>query len=382
MNDFDRTMLDRAMKLASQGRGFVEPNPMVGCVLVKDGQVIGEGFHHRFGQPHAEPAALANAASRGHSPAGATAYVTLEPCCHTNKKTPPCTPQLMLAGVARVVVGTTDPNDAVNGKGVRQLRAAGIDVELATGSIAKRFAQLIAPFVATQTLGRAYVTAKWAETADGFVAGASRERLSISNRMSNRIVHRLRTRCDSILVGVGTVIADDPQLTVRDIDVIRTPTRIVLDPHGRSPVNATVFDTRTAPTLVVRRASANVPLRSGVELLQIADDADALEIVTKSKLLDRTQTHLLVEPGPTLAKSFLDSNRFDRVWIIRSPIKLDRPGLPAPRLDDRFVRTGSIHVEGDEIIEFLNTHSDVFFAAEPSIDLLDAAAGIGVEVVR
>src|SRR5689334_2477410 len=153
MSDADREldvqMMRRALRLAMNGRGSVEPNPMVGCVLVKQGRVIGEGFHARFGGAHAEPAALANCAE---SPAGATAYVTLEPCCHNNKKTPPCAPRLVGAGLARVVVGCLDPNPAVNGNGVATLRAAGVAVDVTEGAVASECKQIIAPFIAFTVL--------------------------------------------------------------------------------------------------------------------------------------------------------------------------------------------------------------------------------------
>src|SRR3954451_23545285 len=179
MIQFDDDFMRRAIRLAMNGRGRVEPNPMVGCVIVKDGRVIGEGFHQQYGGPHAEPNALASCTE---SPAGGTAYVTLEPCCHTNKKTPPCAPRVIEAGIARVVVGCLDPNPEVDGKGVAMLRAAGVTVD---GPVLEGEAkQLIAPFIARTRLGRPYVTLKWAQTADGKVAGPGGTRMQISNTFS------------------------------------------------------------------------------------------------------------------------------------------------------------------------------------------------------
>src|SRR3954453_17641477 len=160
----DDDFMRRALPLAMNGRGRVEPNPMVGCVIVKNGRVIGEGYHAQFGGPHAEPTALANCAE---SPAGATAYVTLEPCCHTNKKTPPCVPRLIEAKIARVVVGTLDPNPEVDGKGVAMLRAAGITVDRATSELEAECKQLIAPFIKRVLHRQPYVTMKWAESSNG-----------------------------------------------------------------------------------------------------------------------------------------------------------------------------------------------------------------------
>src|SRR4051812_14976122 len=209
-HDFDEQMMRRAIRLAMNGRGRVEPNPMVGAVIAKGDRVIGEGFHAQFGGPHAEPAALASATE---SPQGATAYVTLEPCCHTNKKTPPCVPALIGAGIARVVCGCVDPNPDVNGKGLDQLRAAGVSVDV--NVLEDPAKQLLAPFIARTVYDRPYVTLKWAETADGKVAGLGGKRLQISNEQSSAIVHTLRARSDAIVVGVNTVIADDPLLTAR-----------------------------------------------------------------------------------------------------------------------------------------------------------------------
>src|SRR5688572_1939929 len=231
-SDLDEQFMRRAIRLAMNGRGRVEPNPMVGCVLVKDGRVIGEGFHATFGGPHAEPNALANCTE---SPAGATAYVTLEPCCHTNKKTPPCVPALIGAKVARVVVGCLDPNPDVNGKGLQQLREAGVEV---VGPVLEADAkQLIAPFILSITGTRPYVTLKWAQSADGKVAGSQGRRMTISNERSIRLVHELRALSDAIMVGVNTAIMDDPMLTARGIQSDRRPLRVVLDRQLLLPVD-------------------------------------------------------------------------------------------------------------------------------------------------
>src|SRR3954466_3298302 len=191
MNNTDLTHLRRGLRLAMNGRGRVEPNPMVGCVIARGERVIGEGFHAEFGGPHAEPRALANCSE---SPAGASAYVTLEPCCHTNKKTPPCVPRLIEAKIARVVVGFLDPNPDVDGKGIAMLREAGIVVDRAPGEIEAEAKQLIAPFIKRVVHHRPYVTMKWAESANGKVAGAMGRRVKITNEASDRVVHALRAR--------------------------------------------------------------------------------------------------------------------------------------------------------------------------------------------
>ena len=176
---FDQSMMQRAISVAMRGRGSVEPNPSVGCVIVKDGQVIGEGHTRPYGGSHAEPTALA---ACSEPPVGATAYVTLEPCCHKEKKTPPCVPKLIEAKIGRVVLGCLDPNPQVNGQGIAQLRHAGIEV--VTGMQEADCKQLIAPFIATTQHHRPYITLKWAETADRKVDGAGGKPIQISNEKS------------------------------------------------------------------------------------------------------------------------------------------------------------------------------------------------------
>jgi len=209
-------MMARAIALAKRGEGRVEPNPMVGCVLVRRGQVISEGYHRRFGGPHAEIAALQ---ACQENPRGATVYVSLEPCCHQGK-TPPCTEALIEAEVKRVVVAVSDPNPAVAGRGIRRLRAARLAVQ--TGVLAEEAGELLAPYSTRMKLGRPYVIAKWAQSLDARLATDTGDSRWISCEHSRRMVHRLRSRVDAVLVGSGTVQADDPQLTARDVSLRRT----------------------------------------------------------------------------------------------------------------------------------------------------------------
>src|SRR5688572_26338216 len=269
--DTDATFMRRAIRLAMNGRGRVEPNPMVECVLVKDGRVIGAGYHEQFGGAHAEPNALAACAAAGESPAGATAYVTLEPCCHKNKKTPPCAPRLIEAKVGRVVVGCLDPNPDVNGKGLAMLREAGVDVTAPVLEAEAR--QVIAPFIARTLYARPYVTLKWAQTADGKVAGAGGRPVRLSNDTSWRLVHEMRTRCDAILVGAGTASTDNPYLTAR-VERIRNPLRVVLDSRLRlRPYSNLATTVDESPVLVFHNpsrsnaADAESLRRQGVELV-------------------------------------------------------------------------------------------------------------------
>jgi diaminohydroxyphosphoribosylaminopyrimidine deaminase/5-amino-6-(5-phosphoribosylamino)uracil reductase len=323
MTAIDRQFLLRAIRLAMSGRGAVEPNPMVGCVVVKNSQVIGEGYHERFGGPHAEPNALA---ACKESPQGATAYVTLEPCCHTNKKTPPCTPKLIEAKLARVIVGCRDPNPAVSGRGIEQLRAAGIDAIDVDDPFCK---QLIAPFFATLVHHRPYVTLKWAQSADGKVAGAGGKRVQIANAAAMRLVHELRARSDVILVGIGTARNDNPRLTARGAKTPRALIRMVLDSNLRLSVDSHLAQTARDSRVVVfcskeaaEYSGTRAPLAAlGVEIHPVSSDApgrlDLQQILRAAGAMG--VTHLLVEAGPTLAQSFVTQGAADRVWIFRSP---------------------------------------------------------------
>jgi diaminohydroxyphosphoribosylaminopyrimidine deaminase / 5-amino-6-(5-phosphoribosylamino)uracil reductase len=361
------------------GRGRVEPNPMVGCVIVKDGRVIGEGHTQPPGGPHAEPTALANCTE---SPASATAYVTLEPCCHTNKRTPPCAPRLVEAKIARVVYGCLDPNPPVNGNGVAMLRAAGIRVD---GPVLEAAAkQLIAPFIARVLHQRPYVTLKWAQTADKRVAGPGGKPLSISNSASQTLVHRLRSRCDSIAVGINTVLQDNPQLTVRGIEGSRNPARFVLDSHFRTPGDARVLQGSEAETTIFHGYANAAKARhrqNGLEIIgatlmlaRVGPDGRLSLPDVLRKIYDRAGYDLLVEPGPTLASSFFGEDVADRLWVFRSPMRVDDDSAPqAADIPANWIETGALDLAGDTLTEYLNPASPVFFAAEASADFVLAS---------
>jgi diaminohydroxyphosphoribosylaminopyrimidine deaminase / 5-amino-6-(5-phosphoribosylamino)uracil reductase len=376
----DARFMRCALRLAMNGRGSVEPNPMVGCVIVKGGRVIGEGYHERYGGPHAEPNALAACAAAGESPRGATAYVTLEPCCHTDKKTPPCAPKLIEAKVGRVVVGCLDPNPDVNGKGLAMLREAGITVD---GPLLEAEAkQLIAPFIARVRHQRPYVTLKWAQSADGKVAGAGGRRVQISNATSSRVVHELRARCDAILVGIRTVLNDDPLLTVRVTEPLRPLLRAVLDRDLEVPVTSKLVETAAVAPLIAycseaaRKAKPGVVATLegyGVTLASVP--VRARQLVLEELIRDlatRGVTHLLVEPGPSLVLSFLASQLADRIWVFRSASKIDDEHAPSV-VSVPYPAVGEIGLDGDRLTEYLNPESNSFFGLSPSADFVLAA---------
>ena len=373
----DSDYILRAIALAQSARGRVEPNPMVGCVIVKNNQIIGEGCHQQYGGPHAEPTALA---ACSESPAGTTAYVTLEPCCHLNKQTPPCAPRLIQAGISRVVFGCFDPNPDVNGKGIAMLRQAGVAVD---GPVHEdKVRQLIAPFIARTVHGRPYVTLKWAQTADGFVAGPGRKPIRITGDAANRGVHALRARCDAIAVGTNTVINDDPLLTargVRDGEPNRPVLRIVLSNSLNVPATSRlVMTAHEHPVIVFCSQSiahenadrVKALIDAGVTVVPLHAPLDgrfafesALTFLAKVKGV----SHLLVEPGPTLATALLSNKHVDRVWVFRSKNRLDEDGYPAPKIS--YPASGSATLGDDELTEYLNPISDAFFANEESADL-------------
>src|SRR6266852_1166563 len=293
MEHGDEKWMARALELAEKGRGYVEPNPLVGTVVVHDGMVVGDGWHEGFGKPHAEINALAGA---GEGARGATLYVTLEPCCH-HRKTPPCTEAILEAGVRRVVAAMVDPFPAVAGQGVARLRQAGVVLEM--GLMENEARRLNAPYLKLLGTGRPYVHAKWAMTLDGKIATRTGDSKWISGEMSRRHTHELRGRMDAIIVGIGTVLADNPSLTVRPPGP-RVPMRIVLDSHGRLPRGSSLATTAgDTPVLVVATESAsNVSeLRAlGCQVLSVPSYNGRPDIV---RLLDelgrRRLTNVLVE---------------------------------------------------------------------------------------
>jgi diaminohydroxyphosphoribosylaminopyrimidine deaminase/5-amino-6-(5-phosphoribosylamino)uracil reductase len=325
--------MQRALALARKGEGRVEPNPMVGCVIARRGRVIGEGYHRRFGGPHAEVEALTSCVEE---PRGATVYVSLEPCRH-HGKTPPCTEALIEARVGRVVAAVADPSP-LSGGGIRELRKAGIAVEVGVGET--EAAEVLAPFLTRVALGRPYVIAKWAQSLDGKLATATGDSKWISGEASRRQVHRLRARMDAILIGSGTALADDPMLTARDVPVRRRAVRVVLDGRLRlSERSQLVVTASTVPTMVftskakVGLSKAGRLARRGVEVAACRTHrgrpvvADCLR-----RLSRRAVTNLLVEGGPTILTSFLKAGLVDEAWAFVSPKLIggsDGPGVLA-----------------------------------------------------
>ena len=304
----DAGLMERALDLAERGRGTTHPNPIVGAVIAADGDVVGDGWHERKGEAHAEVLALAAAGERAR---GATAYVTLEPCAH-HGDTPPCADALIEAGVARVVAGQRDPHPE-HGGGLERLQAAGVQVELAEGDLAFRCRQQVEEWRTWVVAGRPFVTYKVAVTLDGRVTVPGSR--WVTGEESRRLVHLLRAQSDAVAVGMGTVRWDDPRLDARDVPVVRQPRRLAF---GRGPLPE----------------GSELELRSG----PLRDELTALAV-------DGVQS-LLLEGGPTLAASFLEQGLVDKLLVFVAPtLAGDGPGmlagLPRParlsRLDARSV---------------------------------------------
>jgi len=347
-----------ALALARRGLGNVWPNPAVGCVVVNAGRIVGRGWTQPGGRPHAETEALARAGTLAR---GATAFVSLEPCSH-HGRTPPCADALIAAGIARVAAAVEDPDARVSGAGIAQLEAAGIAVE--TGLCAAAAEELNAGFFCRVRHGRPLVTVKLATSLDGRIATARGESRWITGPAARERAHLLRATHDAVLVGTGTALADDPQLTCRLGGLEqRSPVRIVVDRALRLPATLRMFATaRDVPTWVATLASADPARRAalaaqGVNVIETAVDATGRVDLAAllQRLGDEGQTRLLVEGGGALAASLLRAGLVDRLVWMRAPLAIGGDGLPAIAalgLDDlagapRFELTASEIVGGD-----------------------------------
>src|SRR5688500_577159 len=330
----DLAYMRRALSLARRGWGQTAPNPMVGAVVVRGGEIVGEGWHARYGGPHAEAMALEAAGDRAR---GATAYVTLEPCAHQGK-TPPCADALMAAGVSRVVAATADPNPVASG-GAAKLRAGGIDVELGVAEAESR--ELNAPFFFALTADRPWVTLKLATSIDGAITDHKRSAAWLTGPRARRLVHRLRAGSDAVAIGIGTVLADDPLLTVRGrVKPRRPPVRVIFDRAARLPLTSKLARTaREVPTVVLAQApdgSRIAELRAaGVEVLTAPTIAEGLR-----ELRAREVRSMLVEGGAGIAVALLTACVVDRLVIFQAPLLLGQGsvnafgGLPAALVQD------------------------------------------------
>lgn len=327
MTENDKIFMRRAIELARHGLGNVSPNPMVGAVVVSDGKIIGEGYHRRWGEAHAEVNAI-NSVSDKAQLANSTIYITLEPCSHYGK-TPPCAKLLIDSGIRNVVIGCLDPFKEVSGRGVSMLRNAGIKVT--SGVLEEECLQLNKAFITAHTLQRPYITLKWAQSFDGFIdkkREPSDKPATFSNTITSTLTHRLRSLNDAILVGSGTVIYDNPSLNVR-LWPGQSPTRIALDNRQRIPPTSKINDPAIAPSLIIHPESHKLD-------------------TTLHNLYNQGITSLLVEGGASLLQSFIQQKIWDLARVETSPLLL-HDGVKSPMLNAKHFHSLKI---GENTIDY------------------------------
>jgi diaminohydroxyphosphoribosylaminopyrimidine deaminase / 5-amino-6-(5-phosphoribosylamino)uracil reductase len=333
--ELDASHLRRALELAEGGRGRVSPNPLVGAVLVRDGELIGEGFHAELGGLHAERDALEDCRGRGSAPEGSTLYVTLEPCAHTGRQ-PPCTEAILEAGIARVVYASEDPTEKASGRGPGMLRDGGIAVELAGGPEASAARLLNQPFRKRARTGRPLVTYKAAMSLDGRVASPTGDSRWISSVESRELVHRWRAECDAVAVGIGTVLADDPLLTARIEGAARQPARVVFDSHAQLPLDSALVNSIDEAPLIVACAPEAPSARrdalegAGAEVIVAPGRTPRARLEAALDELGRREIQdLFVEGGPTFAGSLFDAGEIDEVRFFIAPVLVGAAGARA-----------------------------------------------------
>jgi diaminohydroxyphosphoribosylaminopyrimidine deaminase / 5-amino-6-(5-phosphoribosylamino)uracil reductase len=321
--DRDARHLQRTIELAAEARGHTSPNPLVGAVVVKGDRTIGEGFHAAAGEPHAERQALAACTE---DPAGATLYVSLEPCCH-HGRTPPCTEAIIEAGIARVVAASDDPTAKASGRGLGILRDEGVEVELLDGDIAHAARLLNQPFRKHARTGRPLVVLKEAMTLDGKVATRTGDSRWISGKSSRARAHRWRAESDAVAVGIGTALADDPQLTARVEAVARQPQRVVFDSEARLPADSKLARSanETPVILITSRAASRTAVQSlesaGVDVVVTSGANEAARVGSAlDELGSRGIQSILLEGGPHLAGAFLEAGEVDEARIFVAPL--------------------------------------------------------------
>ena len=326
----DEYYMRKALNLARRGLGKTSPNPVVGALIIRDGGIIGQGYHRRYGGNHAEINAIRHARE---DISGAALYVTLEPCCHHGKKTPPCLDVLLKHNLGRVVIGTMDPNPQINGRSIEVLRERGIETKV--GVLSEECHRLNEVYFKYIQTGIPFVTVKFAQTLDGRIASVTGDSQWISSEPSLRLAHRLRSCHDAVLVGAGTVLTDDPQLTVRLVKG-RNPIRIVTDSRMRIPLSSKILrDQEIAPTIIATTSQADSEKLSslkqmGIEILAVEEDregnVDLRDLL--QKLGQMNISSILVEGGATLITSLIRQQLVDKFVVILAP-KIMGKGIDA-----------------------------------------------------
>jgi len=338
-----QVFMERALQLAALGREWVSPNPMVGCVIVHDGLIIGEGFHQKYGEAHAEVNAV-NAVINKELLYEATVYVTLEPCAHFGK-TPPCADLLIKHKIKKVIVCNLDPFPQVSGTGVKKLQEAGIEVVV--GVLAQEGEELNKRFFKAHRFGLPYIVIKWAETSDGYVAQKDGNPLAISNTTTNITVHRWRAEEAGILVGTNTILNDNPQLNARNWPEANNPTRIIIDRNLRIQGDFHILDQKQKTLIYNLHKNQSI---DNLEYIKIESEIDFLNKMLSS-LKNRGINSILVEGGPQLIQSFFEEQLYDEIRIIKSdnPIK---EGINAPKVPSGIPLIKNYSILNDQIFIF------------------------------
>ncbi|HHT9111547.1 MAG TPA: bifunctional diaminohydroxyphosphoribosylaminopyrimidine deaminase/5-amino-6-(5-phosphoribosylamino)uracil reductase RibD [Candidatus Brocadiaceae bacterium] len=330
--DIDEKYMSLALELAEKGRGRVEPNPMVGAVLVKDGAIVGKGYHQIFGGAHAEIHAINEGGENGK---GASLYVSMEPCAHFGK-TAPCADAIIRAGITKVVAAVADPNPVTAGRGIRKLKDAGIEIQI--GVLEHQARRLNAPFFKLMQKGIPYVIAKWAMSLDGKIATYTGESKWITSEESRGYVHKIRGQVDGILVGINTVLRDDPLLTCRT-EGGRNPRRIIIDSNALLPLNSRLLNTINESEVVVAvNKNAQVErieiLRQlGCRVIQTCNTMDRVDLKELFYRLGEMElTNILVEGGSRVITSFFEERLVDKVMVFIAPIIIGGEGARSPVL--------------------------------------------------
>ena len=341
--NMDKVFMERALQLAALGREWVSPNPMVGCVIVHDGLIIGEGFHQQYGKAHAEVNAV-NAVQDLSMLSESTVYVTLEPCSHFGK-TPPCVDLLIKHKVKKVVICNLDPFPQVSGNGLRKLQEAGI--EALSGILSEKGEELNKRFFKAHRTGLPYIVIKWAETADGFVSKSDGSPIAISNTTTNISVHRWRAEESGVLVGTNTVLNDNPNLNARHWPEANHPTRIILDRNLRIKGDFHIFD-KSQKTLIYNCLKSEN--EENLEYVLLKKDEDFLMQLLKD-LKKKGINSILVEGGTQLIQSFFDAKLFDEISLIKSDLVL-KEGISAPKVPSGIPLIKNYNILNDQIFIF------------------------------
>ena len=334
--------MQRALELAELGRGSVSPNPMVGCVIVHDEKIIGEGYHQKYGEAHAEVNAIASVKDQSLLKES-TAYVTLEPCAH-HGKTPPCSDLLIEKKIKRVVIACRDPFDLVDGKGIEKLRSAGIEVTV--GMMEQEALELNKRFFTSVQKERPYVILKWAQTSDGFVARENFDSKWISSSHSRQLVHKWRTEEDAILVGKNTAVHDNPSLTSREW-LGKNPIRVLLDSNLEVHKDFNLFDS-SAPTLILNAFKEEK--KENIEWIK-TDLNNPWSVLRK--LHERNIQSVIIEGGSQVLNSFRNENCWDEARVFTSPTTFGK-GIPAPKIEGKPEKEETIFA--DRLTIYKNNH--------------------------